>query len=699
MNQQDELQTFKLGVWHVDMLNHQLVGEDSQQHSMRPKVLQVLRYLARNFEDTVTREELVESVWDGNHYIGDRGLTDAIWQLRKVLDCDPKYAPYIETIPKSGYRLNIRPELDGIQTKKLNKLQWPLWSVPALMLILFAVFVFQFLPKAPIEVPDYASATPRSLTNLSGHETSPKLSPDGRFLAFVQVFSTTDLAVFVSEIDNKNAEPIRISEEGYMAAYPQWSADSKELLFITSQDRLNCEIKKISLISRSVAKISDCYRDLMTGLAWSPDGNSVAYVDKLDEQASHGIVIYETTTNSKRQITYSSDNKSVPTNLSWSSDGKNIVYVRAKGVANGDLFVVDLDGNEEQITQRQSSIMGFTWAEDDEHIIFSERVSNRALLHKVNLNSKEVRALPLAVTHAAFPTYSRATRTLAFSRRNFNTGLYVLDNSRPLENSPIIPLFKSPDTDQYPNYSAVHNLITFISDRSGHDEVWVASDSGQNLRQITDLKTQIYSPAWSPDGRYIAFTAASKAHDNFKQLFVYDFTRQKLEQLTSKEVDHAPPTWAKDSQSLYTGVTAEQGFKLWEVQLSGESRLLIEEASVYALPAFDGTGLYFTKMRENGIWKYDFESQQTSLFIEDNGRFDGSNWLVAENGIYYVSRKDDQDSIMFYEYSNGFHTQLVTLPSNTISAFQTLALLPDKNQLVFVQNYRNMADIYAVSYP
>ncbi|WP_100644323.1 amidohydrolase family protein [Alteromonas facilis] len=61
--------------------------------------------------------------------------------------------------------------------------------------------------------------------------------------------------------------------------------------------------------------------------------------------------------------------------------------------------------------------------------------------------------------------------------------------------------------DIHPTVSPDGSEVAFISDRDGLSNVWVMNIDGTNLRQVTKEKTNmIHSPAWSPDGQYIAAT-------------------------------------------------------------------------------------------------------------------------------------------------------------------------------------------------
>ena len=65
-------------------------------------------------------------------------------------------------------------------------------------------------------------------------------------------------------------------------------------------------------------------------------------------------------------------------------------------------------------------------------------------------------------------------------------------------------------------------MASFISDRSGDDEVYLLYDNGE-LKQITKNKARVFTPEWSPDGQFIVFDSNVRGAENF-DIFLVDLT-------------------------------------------------------------------------------------------------------------------------------------------------------------------------------
>jgi TolB-like protein/DNA-binding winged helix-turn-helix (wHTH) protein/Flp pilus assembly protein TadD len=110
---------FRLGgLWEVRPLLGTLEGEPGAVH-LEPKVMSVLVFLAERSGEVISREELIERLWDGR-IVSDEVLSRCISQLRTRLQDDPHEPRFIQTVPKIGYRLVATVEPHSPPSQHVN---------------------------------------------------------------------------------------------------------------------------------------------------------------------------------------------------------------------------------------------------------------------------------------------------------------------------------------------------------------------------------------------------------------------------------------------------------------------------------------------------------------------------------------------------------------------------------------------------
>jgi hypothetical protein len=73
-------------------------------------------------------------------------------------------------------------------------------------------------------------------------------------------------------------------------------------------------------------------------------------------------------------------------------------------------------------------------------------------------------------------------------------------------------------------------------------------ESGRRIQEARfDELGEIFSPSWSPDGRYVAFSAIVKG---LSDLFVYDLEEEELRRLTNDAYADLQPAWSPDGSSI-----------------------------------------------------------------------------------------------------------------------------------------------------
>jgi Tol biopolymer transport system component len=119
--------------------------------------------------------------------------------------------------------------------------------------------------------------------------------------------------------------------------------------------------------------------------------------------------------------------------------------------------------------------------------------------------------------------------------------------------------------DMQPRFSPDGKLIAFTSDRAGGDNIWIMNRDGSNPRQVTrETFRLLNSPAWSPDGQYIAarkhFTAARSLGAG--EIWLYHVSGGDGLQVTKKandQKDVGEPAFSKDGKTIYYSMDATPG--------------------------------------------------------------------------------------------------------------------------------------------
>jgi len=94
---------FQVGPWLIEpSLN--AVSHNGESIHLAPKVMGVLVCLAQHAGQSVSKEDLLQTVWPDT-FVGDDVLKGSISELRRVLEDDAREPTIIQTIPKRGYRL------------------------------------------------------------------------------------------------------------------------------------------------------------------------------------------------------------------------------------------------------------------------------------------------------------------------------------------------------------------------------------------------------------------------------------------------------------------------------------------------------------------------------------------------------------------------------------------------------------------
>ena len=104
------------------------------------------------------------------------------------------------------------------------------------------------------------------------------------------------------------------------------------------------------------------------------------------------------------------------------------------------------------------------------------------------------------------------------------------------------------DSDWLPAWSPDGRRIAFQSNRDGDTEIYVMNADGSNTSRLTNnFFYSDSSPDWSPDGSRIAFHST---RDGGFEIYAMDADGSNVVRLTNNSVDDANPSWSPDGRRI-----------------------------------------------------------------------------------------------------------------------------------------------------
>jgi dipeptidyl aminopeptidase/acylaminoacyl peptidase len=289
----------------------------------------------------------------------------------------------------------------------------------------------------------------------------------------------------------------------------------------------------------------------------SPDGRLVAYViswpDRADDETRFSVYVAPMDGRTPaRRFTHGKKDHSPR----WSPDRKELAFVSDRGEKN-QLFVAPMDGGEaRQVTHSKWGVSQPAWSPDGTRIAYSARTGEWTEVKERKGADKNV---------------PRVVRDLRYKL----DGVGFLDERRvhifvcDVESGKETQLTRGDYYDGQPAWSPDGRTIAFVSDRErdrnqreSRTDVWTVPANVGRARKVTRSRGSAAHPTYSPDGRWIGFVGHEHGDDEAKNSHMMIVsTRGGAPRSVSAAIDRSVAgwpafaagrtfNWAPDSKSL-----------------------------------------------------------------------------------------------------------------------------------------------------
>lgn len=692
----------RVGECVVDIASREVHAPGARRpQRLTPKAMAVLKVLAEQPGQVVSREQLLAEVWPDTLPTNDV-VTQAVTQLRKALQYagdDAGRMGGIETIAKTGYRL-----LAPVQWESAAPVVVPVASVAApvaieaeivetpspapagagfavlprpavpqrrwwrvLSVIVFGALVASLLGfwwwqhRAAMatlaeeggdeRVVGMPRLPYRLITSGGGFDLTPTLSPDGSMVAYASISETRPgTSIRIQTTSNSPSRELVAPGPGESDRSPAWSPDGRQLAFARQGEDGSCRVMVAAANgAASEREVARCDFTELLSFSWVPGRNALLFGSMTGGNASGGIRELDLETGAWRDLHYGSRSRDFDYAPKYSPDGRWIAFIRNPQL--GGVWVMPAKGGEaRRLTRERAEIRGFDWLPDSNGLVFGRRVDSQSRLYRLDLDSRKLHDLGL--NDAESPSISHDNGQLAFVQRRPQFALFRLQRSNAHGGYERDHLFPSNGRDAQPMISPDGRHLAFTSDRSGEYALWWADLARpDSLHPIPGLLPETRQPVdWAPDSR----TLLAIGRDGEGRAQLYEVTPSE------SRVNLLPVPAPRPLQGLHVG----QGPRIMvlSAEPDGDATLILYDRSRtpwqelarledVSQARYDSSTrqVFFTRFSSSGLWRIGADLAPNGLALVDGdapARWRYRSWALAGNGrAYYLSSTNECSAV------------------------------------------------------
>ena len=455
-----------------------------------------------------------------------------------------------------------------------------------------------------------------------------RFSPDGKWIAFSSE-RNGNLDVYLIPAGGGNAK--QLTTHSADDTVLGWSSDSRSVLF--SANRGEDFMPQLYLVSTEGGMPWKAGTDMGVQASYSPDGQRLAYNQKSQVywrkyyrgSFQSDIMIMDVAAKKFTQVTDFDGADSWPM---WGRDG--FIYFVSDRDGNGltNIWrVSESGGKADKVTTFKSGDVRWPAISSDRRVIVFEHDFG---IWKLDVDSKRTTPIKLDIDAETQENLTEMQSfnsqaddyDLAPSSRRIAFSIHGEVFTAPVEEGDLKQLTEGAARDRNVAYSPDGKWLSYVSDQSGREELYVVPvDGSAPPQQITDIDALKFGYNWSPDSKEIAFAASD---NNLRKVTVAN--KQVITLDTSKYGGFGNPVWSPDGKWIaYSKADISRNTDVYMISSSGqekEAHKVTFDSYSDGNPNFapDGRKLFFQRMEPATGGNQPSSTQIYSVWLEKQER-------------------------------------------------------------------------------
>lgn len=240
--------------------------------------------------------------------------------------------------------------------------------------------------------------------------------------------------------------------------------------------------------------------------------------------------------------------------------------------------------------------------------------------------------------------------------------IFVVDRAGEIRN-----LTNDPSADWDPAWSPDGKRLAFTSHRTGNSDIWLLdlarlNSQDEALQNLTNNPGWDYSPAWSPSGQSVAFVSE---RDGDPEIFIQNLEGDTAIQLTFNEGMDRLPAWSPDGKHIAFAAVRNGAEEIYRIRPDGTDEQILTPYPLQGTsPAWspDSRRLAFIGWDEDdrpGIYILGPKEDNLKLIYQSHEGWLGSlNWSADGQWLTFTSWESGNHELYALPVAGGFPTRL-----------------------------------------
>ena len=779
MNNENKARCFNFGNFTLD-LERRLLLRDGDPVPLTPKAFDTLALLVRRSGHVVGKDELLEEIW-ADAFVEESTIAQNVFTLRKALGQHHTENQFIETVPKHGYRFiaavkasdgatNGRPETgqqraarnlvasekisdaeiseaetgyaeighaatvdaasrearanengkgdfaavnvtadaasnlptasrrDLLPAKPQARFNFQIkWLAPVLLVLVVAVAVglFRFTQKNEA-ASDFAASSPHTrttqLTN-NGQVLRAAVSPDGKYVAYIQSERGQE-SLWLRQVEIAGGLEL-VPPGGDHFVGITFSPDSNSIFYVNyDKDWAIGGLYQVPVLGGASRKI---LLDVDSQITFSPDKKQFAFVrNYLSRKESHLIIANLDDANERHLAFHAGVHWMTDAAPAWSPDGKIIIRQARMETANSantktHLVAVQVADGKQTIfdnTHEWDAIQAIEWLADGTGLIVAARDNASLLayqLWQIDYPGGAARAITKDSNSYSSAGVTADMKSLVTILHRRIANLWIAPGDKSSEAVQIL----SGNSKELGWLLGVEWLrdgkIIYGSTASGKEDVWLMNADGSNQKQVTTAAGANFEPSVSADGRTMVYV--SQAPDAAPHVWKMNLESGECAQLTNG-VSELRPDISPDGRWVVYMSLVKDSPTVWKTSIDGGEAAIQLSDKITSVPRFSPDGRFVACFYRPHVDVF----SKLAVIPSDGGEpvkmFDKPPTTIVESGIQwtpdgraltFIANRDGVSNIWLQPLDGSPAKQLTNFTSETIFRF---AWSPDGKMFV-----------------